>query len=160
VRRRHPDLILGRKEQVEGAALEENALRQRALEGAVDRFLCHAQRDRRLVRDLGGEFEAVVQERSRRKDAAHQPELPAPPAPLMRRPVSTMSIATDLPTARVSRCVPPAPGMMPRLISGWPNRRLGRDDQVAGHRQLAAAAETEAAHRGHTGLAMRCTASQ
>ena len=32
-----------------------------------------------------------------------------------------MSIAFDLPTARVSRCVPPAPGITPRLISGWPN---------------------------------------
>jgi hypothetical protein len=32
-----------------------------------------------------------------------------------------MSIATALPTARVSRCVPPAPGRTPRLISGWPN---------------------------------------
>ena len=30
------------------------------------------------------------------------------------------SIAVALPTARVSRCVPPAPGMTPILISGWP----------------------------------------
>ena len=35
-----------------------------------------------------------------------------------------MSIALALPTKRVSRCVPPAPGMMPRLISGWPNFAL------------------------------------
>ena len=34
------------------------------------------------------------------------------------RPVSTMSMALLLPTARGSRCVPPAPGMMPSLISG------------------------------------------
>ena len=32
-----------------------------------------------------------------------------------------MSIALALPTKRVSRCVPPAPGMTPRVISGWPN---------------------------------------
>ena len=32
-----------------------------------------------------------------------------------------MSIALALPIARGSRCVPPAPGMMPSLISGWPN---------------------------------------
>ena len=32
-----------------------------------------------------------------------------------------MSIALALPTARVSRCVPPAPGMTPSVISGWPN---------------------------------------
>ena len=31
------------------------------------------------------------------------------------------SVAIVLPTARVSRWVPPEPGMMPRLISGWPN---------------------------------------
>ena len=37
------------------------------------------------------------------------------------RPVRIMSIAFALPTARGSRCVPPAPGMTPSLISGWPN---------------------------------------
>ena len=33
-------------------------------------------------------------------------------------------MASDLPTARVSRCVPPAPGMMPSDVSGWPNRAV------------------------------------
>ena len=62
-------------------------------------------------------------------------------------------MATDLPTARVSRWVPPAPGMMPRLISGWPKlRRLGGDDQVARQGQLAAAAQAVAADRGNDGL--------
>ena len=37
------------------------------------------------------------------------------------RPVRHISIAFDLPTSRVSRCVPPAPGITPKLISGWPN---------------------------------------
>ena len=37
------------------------------------------------------------------------------------RPVSTRSIALALPTARVRRWVPPAPGMVPMVISGWPN---------------------------------------
>ena len=41
-------------------------------------------------------------------------------APIML-PVSTISMALDLPMARVSRWLPPAPGMTPRLISGWPN---------------------------------------
>jgi len=40
------------------------------------------------------------------------------------RPVSTISIALALPTARGRRWVPPAPGMMPSLISGWPNLAL------------------------------------
>src|SRR5436190_186160 len=39
----------------------------------------------------------------------------------MRRPVRMSSFARYFPTARVRRCVPPAPGMIPRLISGWPN---------------------------------------
>ena len=39
----------------------------------------------------------------------------------MFRPVRIISIARALPIARVSRCVPPAPGMTPSLISGWPN---------------------------------------
>ena len=30
-------------------------------------------------------------------------------------------MALDLPTARVSRWVPPMPGMVPSVISGWPN---------------------------------------
>ncbi len=30
-------------------------------------------------------------------------------------------MALDLPTSRVNRCVPPAPGITPRLISGCPN---------------------------------------
>ena len=37
------------------------------------------------------------------------------------RPVRISSIARALPIARVSRCVPPAPGMTPIRISGWPN---------------------------------------
>ena len=64
------------------------------------------------------------------------------------RAVSTMSMALALPTARGRRCVPPAPGMMPSLISGWPNfARVGGDDEIAHHRQLAAAAEREARDR-------------
>ena len=40
------------------------------------------------------------------------------------RPVSARSIALLLPTARGRRWVPPAPGMMPSLTSGWPKRAL------------------------------------
>jgi hypothetical protein len=39
----------------------------------------------------------------------------------MVRPVRHRSIAFALPTARVSRCDPPMPGMRPRRISGCPN---------------------------------------
>ena len=54
---------------------------------------------------------------------ATRPERSASAASIMR-PVRHMSIALALPTARVSRCVPPMPGMTPSLISGWPNFAL------------------------------------
>src|SRR5690606_35071720 len=44
-------LVLGGEEQVKGTPLEEGALRQRTLEGAVDGFLGHAQRHRRFLGD-------------------------------------------------------------------------------------------------------------
>ena len=37
-------------------------------------------------------------------------------------PVKISSAAFDGPTMRGNRCVPPKPGMMPKSISGWPNR--------------------------------------
>ncbi len=52
-----------------------------------------------------------------------RPERSASAASIIRA-VRTMSMAFDLPTKRVSRWVPPAPGMTPRLISGWPNLAL------------------------------------
>ena len=42
----------------------------------------------------------------------------------MGSPVSTISIALNLPTALVNLTVPPAPGMTPSLISGYPNLAL------------------------------------
>ena len=64
------------------------------------------------------------------------------------RPVRIRSIALALPTARVSRCVPPMPGMTPSLISGWPNFALSAAMMMSHmHRELAAAAEREARDR-------------
>mmetsp|Transcript_64178 Transcript_64178/g.180646 ORF Transcript_64178/g.180646 Transcript_64178/m.180646 type:complete len:236 (+) Transcript_64178:327-1034(+) len=45
-------------------------------------------------------------------------------AALMFRPVRMRAMAFDLPTLRMRRCVPPAPGMTPSLISGWPKTAL------------------------------------
>src|SRR6516164_143483 len=42
----------------------------------------------------------------------------------MRSPVSISSMALPSPTRRVNRCVPPPPGMIPRLISGCPSLAL------------------------------------
>ena len=49
-----------------------------------------------------------------------RPERSASAASIIR-PVRQRSIALDLPIARVSRWVPPMPGMVPSVISGWPN---------------------------------------
>jgi hypothetical protein len=35
--------------------------------------------------------------------------------------VKMSSFAKPIPHTRASRCVPPHPGMIPRLISGWPS---------------------------------------
>ncbi len=57
----------------------------------------------------------------------------APPSARTCRPLHTRSLAWAGPTSRVRRCVPPAPGMMPSRISGWPEPRgLARDAEVAG----------------------------
>ena len=41
----------------------------------------------------------------------------------MNAPVVIIESACSTPTARGRRCVPPAPGMMPSLISGSPSWR-------------------------------------
>ena len=70
------------------------------------------------------------------------------------RPVNTISIALALPTARVSRCVPPEPGMIAERDLGLAEFGAFRgDDGVAHHRHLAAAAEREARDRGDDRLA-------
>ena len=54
-----------------------------------------------------------------------------------------------MPTRRGSRCVPPAPGMMPSVTSGSPTTASRRGDAgVAAERQLQAAAERDAMDGG------------
>ena len=66
-----------------------------------------------------------------------------------KSPVRFSSSARPTPTIRGSRCVPPPPGMSPSLISGCPSCGVvGRDPDVAAHRQLEPAAEAEAVDRG------------
>ena len=76
-----------------------------------------------------------------------------------RRPVRIMSMASALPTARGSICVPPAPGMRPEHGLRQPEARgLGGDDDVGDHRELAAAAEAQA-RDGRDDAACGCCAS-
>ena len=64
-------------------------------------------------------------------------------------PSRFISSAFAGPTSRGSRWVPPKPGMIPRLISGWPKEaESAGDPEVARHRDLAAAAEGEPVDRG------------
>ena len=66
-----------------------------------------------------------------------------------RQPVNSMRSAWNLPTARTRRWVPPAPGITPDLdLRLGELCRLAGDDQVAMHRQFAAAAQGEAVDRG------------
>ena len=53
------------------------------------------------------------------------PRRAASSAPMKCFPVRIISMARDFPTSRMSLCVPPMPGMVPRLTSGWPNCALG-----------------------------------
>ena len=64
----------------------------------------------------------------------------------MKAPVMISCSACSTPITRGRRCVPPAPGMMPSLISGRPSWRtsLRRDAVVAAERQLQAAAQRRA----------------
>ena len=71
----------------------------------------------------------------------------------MNKPLSTSFIAVDLPTARTSLWVPPAPGIIPKLISGWPELGgIPGNNNIGMHRQLAATAERIAIDCGDQGL--------
>src|SRR6266581_660446 len=50
-----------------------------------------------------------------------------------KRPVKTMSLARAGPMSRGSRWVPPAPGMMPSRISGWPTRAPSPTTRKSAH---------------------------
>ena len=61
---------------------------------------------------------------ARRRRRGRRGRSRAPPSARTWRPLQTISLARAGPTSRVSRCVPPAPGMMPSRISGWPRRAV------------------------------------
>ena len=64
-------------------------------------------------------------------------------------PLTIMLTAISSPTARGSRCVPPAPGINPIFTSGRPTRAASaRDPELASQRELEAAAQTGARDGG------------
>ena len=78
-------------------------------------------------------------------------------------PVRISSIARAEPIARVSRCVPPAPGMTPMRISGWPNRASSpatiRSHDIASSQPPPSAKPRTAAISGSSVAQMRSHAS-
>ena len=52
---------------------------------------------------------------------------------LTNRPVKMRSLARLGPTSRVSRWVPPAPGMIPSRISGWPSTASSAANRTSAH---------------------------
>ena len=106
-----------------------------------------------LPGDRRGDLERPLAGRPRRDDLVDDPEVVRPRPPVSRRAVKIMLAARDQPTRRVSSCVPPPPGITPTLTSGQPDDgALPRDDEVAGQRDLEAAAEGDS-RRPPRGLA-------
>ena len=90
---------------------------------------------------------------------ATRPERSASAASIMR-PVRIMSMALALPIACVMRWVPPMPGMMPSLISGWPNFALSaammRSHCIASSQPPPSAKPATAATTGLRAFAAAC----
>ena len=89
---------------------------ERMVEGALGR----GERDRALVGDQAGGLQGALEQLVGLVDGSDE----ADPQRLLgiddpSREVR--SFATPTPQTRASRCVPPQPGMIPRLISGWPS---------------------------------------
>ena len=119
--RRHAfGAVFQRKGRVEQIALDTHAFRQRVSNARLMASLAMAA----AGRDIEAIFSAAASASSINLSAGTtrltRPERSASAASIMR-PVRHRSIALDLPIARVSRWVPPMPGMVPSVISGWPN---------------------------------------
>ena len=122
-----------REERMEDHALEAQTLGERRLEGAVDRLLGHHHTRQRKPRSSSAAPRASSISLSAGTTRDTSPARSAS-ARIHHAAVRTMSIALALPRARGRRCVPPAPGMTPSLISGWPNFGVvGGDHEVAHH---------------------------
>ena len=133
-------LVLGGEEWRGTSGARSAAPRRGRSRRRVHRFLGDQRRRAAEARDLRRDLSASSSSSSAGTTRATRPLRSASAASIMR-PVSTMSIALALPTARVRRWVPPAPGMMPMVDLRLAELRgLGGDDHVAHHRDLAAAA--------------------
>ena len=144
----HPDPpVLGGEERRELLPLDPSPV-SRSVSTPRSMVSLAARMARRRTRELAGPRVRLVVHRRGRHDPVDQADRSASSA-LTKRPVKMRSLALLGPTRRVSRCVPPAPGMTPSRISGCPRLRVvPRDPEVRAERQLAAAAERVAGDRG------------
>ena len=116
------DAVLGRHRELVQAPLVLEAGAERGLLGGEHRLLGEPGRDRRAARRRAAASSmASLEPLALAGRPCSRARAAAASWASMRRPVSTSSIARCLPITRASRCVPPPPGMIPSVISGWPN---------------------------------------
>ena len=121
---------------------------QRAVEPAHDGLLREALGHHRAAGVLGGQREGALVRVRRRGRPRRRGRCASASAALTCAPDITMRFARAGPTRRVSRCVPPPPGMMPEQDLGLAERGVvGRDAQITRERELASAAERETGDR-------------
>ena len=107
----------------------------------VDRLLRKPDGDGALRRDLALRRASPPRARPLARRPARRARRSRASSAPSRRPLRIMSIATALPTARVRRCVPPAPGITPSVDLGLPElartprRRSGRTPSRARSRR-------------------------
>jgi NAD(P)-dependent dehydrogenase (short-subunit alcohol dehydrogenase family) len=111
-------LVTGGEQQLVGLALERQRGLERGVEAGQHHLLDLLRRQRRHRGDGRAIFSACGITSASGTTSQTRPIACASRADT-GRPVSSIFMALNLPTARTSRCVPPMPGMMPMRISGW-----------------------------------------
>ena len=114
----------------------------------VEHQLAEAERERRLGREQLGEGHRL-RPAAPRADAAPRPgRARARVSAVTISPVITSRLARARPTSFTSREQPPEPGIRPTLFSGKPSLAVvGGEAEVAGERELEAAARGDAVDR-------------
>ena len=120
-RRRPFDLVFGAVAKGLGERFDQQPGVEIDTCGGVERQLREPGGERALSKDPPGEFaRADLELRRAGVTAVTRPQSSACSASMMS-PVRIRCFAQPMPTMRGSRCVAPAPGMMPSPSSGWPN---------------------------------------
>ncbi|MPL85440.1 hypothetical protein SDC9_31408 [bioreactor metagenome] len=140
-------LVLGREQRVEDAALEMHALGEGGLVGAVDAFLHHHRAHQRFLGDLVRRGHRVGQQLGQRHDAADKARafrLGRIHEAAGQMHVHRLRLADEAgQPLRAAHAGDDAEVDLGLAELGV----LGGDDEIAHHRQLAAAAERIARHR-------------